>query len=217
MLTNKVSGFILCVMNANEISPKTNARLKRIKIVCRIAKFVVLAIFSAFLWHLIYREAIRSFPTFHGLFYILSARVSIWTPTVRILDDFIIRPAIVVILSIWYLKLVGLFRFYEQGLIFADKTIRCLKILGLLCVVGWILNCISHHFSALEYQQLPPELLQGPTIIGHNIDFHGIGFFSFDFGTGIDFGLLLAGAVIVLVAWIMDEGRKIQEEQELTV
>jgi hypothetical protein len=44
-----------------------------------------------------------------------------------------------------------------------------------------------------------------------------MGFFSFDFGTGIDFGLFLAGVVIVLIAWIMDEGRKIQEEQELTV
>jgi hypothetical protein len=46
--------------------------------------------------------------------------------------------------------------------------------------------------------------------------FH-MGLFSFDFGTGIDFGVLLAGAIIVLIAWIMDEGRKIQEEQELTV
>jgi hypothetical protein len=44
-----------------------------------------------------------------------------------------------------------------------------------------------------------------------------MGFFTFDFGTGIDFGPLLAGAVIILIAWIMDEGRKIQEEQELTV
>ena len=33
----------------------------------------------------------------------------------------------------------------------------------------------------------------------------------------INFGLLLAGIIIILVAWIMDEGRKIQEEQELTV
>ena len=44
-----------------------------------------------------------------------------------------------------------------------------------------------------------------------------IGFFSFDFGTGIDFGTLFVGASVILAAWIMDEGRKIQEEQELTV
>ena len=39
----------------------------------------------------------------------------------------------------------------------------------------------------------------------------------FDFGTGINFGQLLIGSAIFLIAWIMDEGRKIQEEQELTV
>jgi hypothetical protein len=41
-------------------------------------------------------------------------------------------------------------------------------------------------------------------------------FFSFSIGP-IDFGLLLAGTIIIFIAWIMDEGRKIQEEQELTV
>ena len=41
-------------------------------------------------------------------------------------------------------------------------------------------------------------------------------FFSFLIGP-INFGLLLAGTIIIFIAWIMDEGRKIQEEQELTV
>jgi hypothetical protein len=44
-----------------------------------------------------------------------------------------------------------------------------------------------------------------------------IGFFAFDFGLGVDFGMPLGAAIIILIAWIMDEGRKIQEEQELTV
>ena len=38
-------------------------------------------------------------------------------------------------------------------------------------------------------------------------------------GSGIlfTFGQLVLGLLIILIAWIMDEGRKIQEEQELTV
>jgi hypothetical protein len=44
-----------------------------------------------------------------------------------------------------------------------------------------------------------------------------VGFFTFDFGLGIDFGMPLGAAIIILIAWIMDEGRKIQEDQELTV
>jgi hypothetical protein len=43
-----------------------------------------------------------------------------------------------------------------------------------------------------------------------------MGFFSFAI-YGINIGLLLAGIIIVIIAWVMDEGRKIQEEQALTV
>ena len=57
-----------------------------------------------------------------------------------------------------------------------------------------------------------------PLGIGHvTTRAYRMGFFTFNFGTAIDFGPLLAGAVIILIAWIMDEGRKIQEEQALTV
>jgi hypothetical protein len=57
--------------------------------------------------------------------------------------------------------------------------------------------------------------LQGPS--SHVTRVHYIGFFSFDFGTGVNFGPFFIGVIIVLIAWIMEEGRKIQEEQELTV
>jgi len=36
-------------------------------------------------------------------------------------------------------------------------------------------------------------------------------------GVEITFGQLVLGLLIILIAWIMDEGRKMQEEQELTV
>ena len=118
-----------------------------------------------------------------------------------------------ILLAVWCWKLINLFRYYERGLIFDGKTIHCLRILGILCVAGWMLNGVSHYCSILEYQQLrpPPNLSHSPIEIVHDIDFYGLTFFYFDFS------LLFAGIVIVLIAWIMDEGRKIQEEQELTV
>jgi len=36
-------------------------------------------------------------------------------------------------------------------------------------------------------------------------------------GVEITFGQLVVGLLIYIIAWIMDEGRKIQEEQQLTV
>jgi hypothetical protein len=122
---------------------------------------------------------------------------------------------------VWYWKLARLFGFYERGMTFAAETIRCIKILGLLCIIGWFLGTMSHFV-------MPPVPLAGPSgklIMSHTLHTTSMtiwhtsyfGFFSFDFGTGINFGQFFIGVIIVLIAWIMDEGRKIQEEQELTV
>jgi hypothetical protein len=116
-----------------------------------------------------------------------------------------------IVLCIWYWKLSRLFRFYERGLIFAAETIRCIKVLGGLFFLGGLFTTIIRSLP-----KTPPPVLPPGVTITQTHTFQ-MGFFRFDFGTGIDFGLLLAGAVIVLIAWIMDEGRKIQEEQELTV
>ena len=215
-LTNGFDWFIPCAMNANENTQKVNARLNRIKIVSQIAKFMVLAFFAAFLLQLLFLQIANSFPTFHELIDLsaaISAKVPIYISKAAILDDLIVRPIMAILLAVWCWKLINLFRYYERGLIFDGNTIHCLKILGFLCVMGWVLNCVSHYCSVLEYQQLrpPPNLPHSPITIVHDINFYGLRFFSFDFS------LLFAGIVIVLIAWIMDEGRKIQEEQALTV
>jgi hypothetical protein len=126
-----------------------------------------------------------------------------------------------VVVWAWYWKLTRLFHLYEHGVIFAAEAIRCIKTLGLLCVIGWTFATVLHllRLYPLSKTPVPPSALpQGvaPHITTLNHAYR-MGFFTFDFGTGIDFGWLLTGAIIVLVAWIMDEGRKIQEEQELTV
>lgn len=114
----------------------------------------------------------------------------------------------------WFWKLGRLFRFYERGLIFASATIRCIKMLGLVCIIGWAIN-LGSSFMATQYPRqeiiLHPGQTMGP------VHHYYMGFFSFDFGTGVNFGPFMIGIIIVLVAWIMEEGRKIQEEQALTV
>ena len=117
----------------------------------------------------------------------------------------------------WFWKLGRLFRFYEQGFIFASATIRCIKLLGLVCIIGWALGTVS---SFLTSPYAGPSVAGPPPgarvmSVSHHV--HYLGFFSFDFGTGVNFGPFVIGIIIVLIAWIMEEGRKIQEEQELTV
>jgi hypothetical protein len=212
-------------MNANEISPKTNPRLNKIKTVSRVVKyatFIFLALSIAF------------FLLFFVPISLVSIRkISVWY--VLFLYSFQI------VVCVWYWKLIQLFRFYEKGLIFAAETIRCIKTLGILWVMGWLLltglHFSSHKLStrsislptdvsassqtahAEAFQTSPKDVLSSTNspVVTIKKSYIRIGFFYFDFGTGIDFGSPLIGIIVFLIAWIMDEGRKIQEEQELTV
>jgi hypothetical protein len=184
-------------MNANEISPKAGVRLNRIKILSRIAQVIVFCFFVFTIWFLL--RGIFSLFRQHdfGLF---------WRQ--------ILGNIYTIVLCVWYWELAQLFRCFARGLVFAAKTIRCLKVLGVLCAIGWAVK-LSIHIAFQHYSF--PAFHPSPGVMVVKQQVYQMGFFSFDFGTGIDFGLLLAGAIVVLIAWIMDEGRKIQEEQELTV
>jgi hypothetical protein len=203
-LTNGIDGSILCAMNANAISPKANPRLNPIKIVSWIIRLVILGILAFTIGYYFF------------CWFVLSAPYS-WNQV-----KFTVPTEIV--LWLWYWKLAKLFHYYERGLIFAAETIRCIKTLGYLCIINW---AITYAFVGwvrlIPSRGVPmplPQHVQGfiiqvvqPTEIK---PFFNMGFFTFSIG-GINFGLLLAGIAVVIIAWIMDEGRKIQEEQELTV
>jgi hypothetical protein len=139
---------------------------------------------------------------------------------------------------VWYWMLARLFRQYELGRIFAAETIHSIKILGCWCVIGWLLSSatliyapfsgahpltawpMGLHQTNTTGQATNDEVVvihRPPVSVRHFTVTHYNGFFAFDFGTGINFGQLFIGLIIVLIAWIMDEGRKIQEEQALTV
>src|SRR5208282_2565955 len=93
-----------------------------------------------------------------------------------------------------------LFKFFADGDLFSPRIVGCLKQIGgvgiLIAVVGRIalLVQLTHlHPSPDELATLTPFFVLKL-------------FFS-----------VIPGFAIICFAWIMDEGRKIQEEQELTV
>jgi hypothetical protein len=196
-------------MNANETTPKANARLNQIKAVSRAAKFLVIG-FLIFTGCFLFMDVAGGVSTLFRNPRTIThegQQVDFALLLCRSLAAFGFQ----IVLCVWYWKLSRLFRFYEHGLIFAAETIRCIKVLGLLFFTGGMFNTVLHSLPKPPPPVLPPGVIINATHVFQ------MGFFRFDFGTGIDFGLLLAGAVIILIAWIMDEGRKIQEEQELTV
>jgi hypothetical protein len=172
-----------------------NSRLSRIKKVSRVFRYFILAnlIFNIAFW-------------------------LIFFPIPK--NEHNLRGALVgasgLLMLFWFWKLAQLFRLYERGLIFVRETIRCIRVLGIICVMGWMILMATRFTPRTEP---PPQEPLSPKVKLVSVEKHTyhMGFLSFDFGTGFDFGLLFVGATVVLTAWIMDEGRKIQEEQELTI
>ena len=204
--------------STDETHPNLRSRLKRIEIVSRFVRFVILGMFIISIGYWSYRFVF----------------IETWQMALSILP-------IQFVLCGWYWKLAKLFWFYERGLIFDMATIRCIKTLGILCVVNWLLFSINGFENKAFFPPPPPsevapvnitpsgirvpsgevaprgvQVPSGYTmqlVKKHNFS---MGFFSFTI-YGINIGLLLAGIIIVIIAWVMDEGRKIQQEQALTV
>jgi Protein of unknown function (DUF2975) len=101
-----------------------------------------------------------------------------------------------------------LFSHYAQGELFAPKAVRWMRWIGILILVRGGLNFWSTlHVRLLDryfhHVQIAPFAVQ--IILYLQLFFSQL------------LHNLVFGCVIILIAWIMDEGRKIQEEQALTV
>jgi hypothetical protein len=184
-LTNGIDGFILCAMNANEISPKANFRMNRIqKIGALLRTFFFIA--ALFFWVL-------------GICYIL---FSILNPNnfVETWRFFFFVYAAECVLA------YKLFSIYARGDLFAADAVRYVRGIGVVTFLIGIGEIHRHFVGFLNHADYFVGSLSVKGILGLFI----LGFLEL-------FLNLVPGFVIIFIAWIMDEGRKIQEEQELTV
>jgi hypothetical protein len=187
-------------MNANEISPMAGTRLNRIKRTSRALKTLFL------LYPLLYFLVGWNLPFMHRM----PDGLRIVSGTYATFSDAPILAKLIVVLGIGILlasiiTCYQLLSIYEKGIIFSARNVQllgrigCLAVgYGLLSVCGPALMSEWNHWigessiSPLNFHLLAiMELLGSPWIIG--------------------------GLFIVVISHIMDEGRKIQEEQELTV
>ncbi len=178
-------------MNAKEISPKNNPRLKRIKIISRI--FRVLIGTLSMTWMLLsalfvlasIKYAMGGGQPMLANFHITFSPHQTYTSPFQVpLPVFLIGAVQLSMGGFGLILLNRLFAFYERGDFFKADNIRCLKFLGLVIIGIWFTQAIL-------------ELMALQT----NIE-----------GSGLVYGIL-----VVIIGCIMDEGRKIQEEQGLTV
>ena len=95
--------------------------------------------------------------------------------------------------GIWFFY--KLFRNVERGIFFGCDNVRCIR------NIGWWLVVVPYLSISFEIS----KVIWGATDAPVSIDLSNLP------------NDLLKGFFVIFIAWIMDEGRKIQEEQELTV
>ncbi|MGH7950868.1 MAG: DUF2975 domain-containing protein [Limisphaerales bacterium] len=92
-----------------------------------------------------------------------------------------------------------LFDLYSKGELFTAKIVHNIRRVSygyfLMALAGFISRIVSIHFPTTELQVAKIMCSEWQWL----------------------FTSLFPGFLILFIAWIMDEGRKIQEEQELTV
>lgn len=108
-------------------------------------------------------------------------------------------PLGVTMMCLWWL--VRLFTLYSMGEIFTGTTVKYIRRTGWTMLAGVVLMPVH---EALLTMVLTMHNLPGERLITVSI------------GSSDIRDLLITG-IIILVSWIMDEGRKLRESDELTV
>jgi len=188
-------------MNANEISPKSSARLNRIKIVSRVLKILFLLSFVClgYLGHFL--PFVHRTPD--GFWWVVWGTYANFS-AVPLDVKLIVVLGIGVLLAL-IITCYQLLSLYEKGIVFSARNVLLLGRIGrlavgfgLLSAGGPALMSAWNHWIGAETFSSVNSLLLGT-----------YGFLTSPW--------IMGGLFLVVISFIMDEGRKIQEEQELTV
>jgi len=108
-------------------------------------------------------------------------------------------PTCIAICGLFYL--MRLFELYEKGQIFSSANVRCFRNLSRVLIV-W--SGVGIVYRALLGVALTLHHPPGQRIL------------SLSLGSP-DLTALLLGGILAVIAWVMEEGQRLQEDQELTV
>jgi hypothetical protein len=187
-------------MNANEITPKTNPRFKRIKNISRSLKVMLLLYLG---WWIVITpgsEFISKTPDGWSIFYSNYATFAEIPWYVKTLALFCVGIYVATILTGY--QLLGL---YERGIIFSIGNVRLLRRIGLLATSYGALVILGG--TMIFAWRLWDGTASG-NIVNH---------LTFDLIALLISPWIIGGFFVVVIAHIMGEGCKLQEEQELTV
>lgn len=122
-------------------------------------------------------------------------------PLISLVMGFLVTmlPVGVTMVGAYYLQ--RLFLLYEQGQIFFLANVRCFKKLSKVLIWSFVAEIVSRSLLSV--------VLSFPNPPGQRI-------VTVDLSSS-DLTILLLGGILAVISWVMEEGRKLQEEQDLTV
>ena len=97
--------------------------------------------------------------------------------------------------------LMRLFKLYERGEIFKLSNVRCYKKLSRVLIWWFAAGVLCRSLLSVVLTLHHPP--------GHRMITFGL--------SSADLTILLLGMILAVIAWVMEEGRRLQEDQDLTV
>ena len=108
-------------------------------------------------------------------------------------------PTGMTMVGAYYLR--RLFLLYEQGQIFLLANVRCFKKLSWVLIWSFAVDIVSRSLLSVVLSLPNPS---GQRIVTVEL-------------SSSDLTVLLIGGILAVISWVMEEGRNLQEEQDLTV
>jgi len=124
----------------------------------------------------------------------------ILTPADRLLGFGISSIPMLIELYILY-SLIKLFGLYSKGEIFSVNNVRHIRNIGYALLVTQVVNPLY-------------EGLMGVALTWHNPHGHRFASVTLD---QTNLGIIFVALIVILISWIMAEGCKLREEQQLTI
>jgi hypothetical protein len=184
-------------------SAKANRRMNRIQMISKYVRlFILLGVsFLALVWfplflgmanhwshnHARWLEAFRTIVLFVAEQWFGPA--SFWSLFDAHRGPFLVYGVVwLIVFVLWFRTILKLLGFFGKGVLFTAETVRCLQVLGGIYILKFVLQMTLWLISFPDNQVLT-----------------------------VGTSGLFAGLLIVFIGWLIDEARKIREEQELTV
>jgi len=108
-------------------------------------------------------------------------------------------PAGITMYGTW--AVVRLFRLYEKGQIFREANVHCFRDISRALIIWCVVRLISDPLMSIALTLHHPP---GQRMLSLGL-------------RSMDITALLVGFALAVIAWVMEEGRKLQEELDLTV